>query len=260
MVRGIHYVSNGLISDVWETGVPGIGYAMIVRSIFGPEAGVKEGGIDVSYGSMASPQSSLTPITVKVVLVATGRLSTGSYRVPALNVGRYTIVDGSGTVLSASIPMASVPVTVTAQGCKVTSGEGQNVNLPRVITYDFKEVGATSAVSSSFAVGLKCDTTLAVHATLTDASDRSNTSNVLSLSPGSTATGFGLQIFRENSMTPIAYGPESSTKGNPNQWFVGTANAYNPLLIPFTVKYVRTAPEVGPGSVNARALITFSYQ
>ncbi|MBU9546413.1 type 1 fimbrial protein [Burkholderia multivorans] len=259
-VPGVQYVSNGQVSDVWESGVPGIGYAILIQSATGPEAGVKEGGIDVLYGKAGSSSSFDTPITVKVALVVTGRLATGSYRIPTQNIGRYTIIDGSGRPLSADIPLGSVPITVAAQGCKVVLGDGQTVTLPRVITYDFKEVGATSAVSSSFSIGLKCDTTLAVHATLTDANDRANMSTALSLAPGSTASGFGLQIFRDKSATPIAFGPESSTKNNPNQWLVGTANAYDTLLIPFTVKYVKTAPKVGPGVVHARTLITFSYQ
>ncbi|WP_261525567.1 fimbrial protein [Burkholderia multivorans] len=258
LVPGIQYVSNGLVSDVWETGIPGIGYAMVVASDFGPEAGVKEGGVDVIWGRDGG--SFDTGIKVTVALVATGRLTSGIHLVPARDVGRYTITDASGTAKSVIIPMGAARVTVASQGCKVVSGDGQTVTLPRVVTYDFKEVGATSAAFSSFAIGLKCDATLAVHATLTDANDRSNMSNVLSLGPGSTASGFGLQIFREKSATPIAFGPESSTKGNPNQWHVGTANAYDTLLIPFTVKYVKTDPKVGGGTVHARALITFSYQ
>ncbi|MEB2512254.1 fimbrial protein [Burkholderia multivorans] len=260
VVPGIQYVSNGLVSDVWESGVPGIGYALVMKSDFGPWIGVKDGGVDVIYGRGEPVGSFTTAISVDVALVATGRLASGIHTIPARDVAKYTITDGSGTAKSVSIPMASTRVTVNAQGCKVMAGDGETVTLPRVITYDFKEVGATSAASSTFAIALKCDTTLAVHATLTDANDRSNLTDVLSLGPGSTASGFGLQIFRDNSATPIAFGPESSTKNNPNQWLVGTANAYNTMLIPFTVKYVKTAPKVGPGAVHARTLITFSYQ
>ncbi|WP_258178793.1 fimbrial protein [Burkholderia multivorans] len=258
LVPGIQYVSNGLVSDVWETGVPGIGYAIVMQSEYGPEIGVKEGGVDVIWGRDGG--SFDTSIKVTVALVATGRLTSGIHLVPGRDVARYTVTDASGTAKSVVIPMGATRVTVASQGCKVVSGDGETVTLPRVVTYDFKEVGATSAAFSSFAIGLKCDTTLAVHATLTDANDRSNVSNVLSLGPGSTASGFGLQIFREKSATPIAFGPESSTKGNPNQWHVGTANAYDTMLIPFTVKYVKTDPKVGGGTVHARALITFSYQ
>ncbi|WP_176157815.1 fimbrial protein [Burkholderia multivorans] len=258
LVPGIQYVSNGLVSDVWETGVPGIGYAMVVASEFGPEVGAKEGGVDIVWGRDGG--SFDTPLVMNIALVATGRLTSGDHLVRTQNIGRYTITDASGAAKSIVIQMGATRVTAASQGCKVVSGDGQTVTLPRVVTYDFKEVGATSAAFSSFAIGLKCDATVAVHATLTDANDRSNVSNVLSLGPGSTASGFGLQIFRDKSATPIAFGPESSTKGNPNQWHVGTANAYDTMLIPFTVKYVKTDPKVGGGTVHARTLITFSYQ
>lgn len=258
LVPGIQYVSNGLVSDVWETGVPGIGYAMVVASEFGPEVGAKEGGVDIVWGREGG--SFDTGLLMNIALVATGRLTSGEHLVRTQNIGRYIVTDASGVAKSIDIQMGATRVKVASQGCKVVSGDGQTVTLPRVVTYDFKEVGATSTAFSSFAFGLKCDATVAVHATLTDANDRSNMSNVLSLGPGSTASGFGLQIFREKSVTPIAFGPESSTKGNPNQWFVGTANAYDTLLIPFTVKYVKTDPKVGGGTVHARALITFSYQ
>ncbi|MDR3099699.1 MAG: fimbrial protein [Paraburkholderia sp.] len=146
------------------------------------------------------------------------------------------------------------------QGCKVVSCDGSNVMLPMIVIYDFKAFGAAPATASSFAVGLKCDSTVAVYATLTDATDRSNTTNVLSLAPGSTASAFGIQIFRDKSTPLISFGPESSTKGNPNQWLVGNVDTYNTLLIPLTARYVKTAATVGLGSVSGRALITFSYQ
>jgi hypothetical protein len=67
---------------------------------------------------------------------------------------------------------------------------------------------------------LNCTAGLKVGVTLTDATNPSNTSTTLNLSPDSTATGVGLQILKGS--TPIAYGADSPAANNLNQWSAGT--------------------------------------
>ena len=100
-----------------------------------------------------------------------------------------------------------------------------------------------------------------VYATVTDASDPTNTSNTLTLASNSTAAGVGIQMFRSGETTPLGLGPDSSAKGNTNRWFVGTAsNSGSTFTIPMAANYVKTDPVIKPGSASARGTITFSCQ
>lgn len=54
-------------------------------------------------------------------------------------------------------------------------------------------------------------------------------------------------------------GPDSSAAGTANQFFIQTTTATQILSLPFQAQYVRTG-ELVPGSANALASITFSYQ
>jgi len=109
-----------------------------------------------------------------------------------------------------SVPMGSVAVaTLNRDGV----GPGQN-----------------------FAINLQCTggtrgATTRMFTTLTDASNSGNRSDVLGLTPGSTAKGVGVRIM--NQSTPVSYGPDSSAAGNPNQWFV-TETGNQGVDIPLT--------------------------
>lgn len=113
------------------------------------------------------------------------------------------------------------------------------------------------AGNTPFSLGLNCSAGTLVNLTLTDATTPSNTSNVLTLGSGATASGVGTQI--PNGMTPIVYGADSSAAGNNNQWFAGTANG-GPMTLPLNVRYIRTANPITPGKVAGLATFTLSYQ
>lgn len=150
---------------------------------------------------------------------------------------------------------------MTTRGCKVTSGATNAVALPSLVLNSLKSVGAVSNASASFSITVNCDPNVGLHATLTDASNPANTSNTLTLSGNSTATGVGIQMFRPGETTALGLGPDSSAKGNTNQWYVGSTSASGGTLnVPIVAKYVKTLPVIKPGSVSARSTITFSYQ
>ncbi len=95
--------------------------------------------------------------------------------------------------------------------------------------------------------------------TLTDAVSPGNRSSNLSLLPGpATASGVSVQILRGDG-TPVSYGPDSAETGNPNQWQVGEFGNVI-VTIPFKARYIQTATSVRPGSANAAATFTMSYQ
>ncbi|MFM0044572.1 fimbrial protein [Paraburkholderia sediminicola] len=147
------------------------------------------------------------------------------------------------------------PAVVAASTCSVTS-TSVAVTLPQAYTGRLPTAGATTG-ATPFNLALDCSPGTRVNVTLTDASNASNTSTTLSLAPGSTATGIGLQVL--NGSTPIAYGPDSAAAGNQNQWLAGTA-AGGSMTIPLTAQYVRTPGTVAPGTVKGLATFTMSYQ
>ncbi|AZC32230.1 Fimbrial protein [Pseudomonas chlororaphis subsp. piscium] len=128
------------------------------------------------------------------------------------------------------------------------------VNLRSASASQLKGVG-TTAGDTPFSIGLTCPENIRLYATLTDGSAPGNTSNQLSLAPGSTASGVQLRILQGNR--PLAFGPDSSTAGNTNQWEVGLSSGS--VQIPLTAQYIATG-EISPGTVKGVATFTMSYQ
>ncbi|AOJ34072.1 hypothetical protein WJ16_20895 [Burkholderia metallica] len=96
---------------------------------------------------------------------------------------------------------------------------------------------------------------------MTDATNPANTGSALSLASSSTAAGVGIQILKKGDSTPLKFGPDSSGKGNTNQWLVGKSSAANTKIsVPFEARYVKVAEKIKPGTVSALSTITFSYQ
>ena len=93
---------------------------------------------------------------------------------------------------------------------------------------------------------------------MTDQTTPSNTSSVVTLTGDSTASGVGVQFFY-NGSGPLTMGPDSSAAGATGQFFIQSTTAAQTLTLPFQAQYIRTG-ELVPGSANALASITFSYQ
>ncbi|MBP0598902.1 type 1 fimbrial protein [Herbaspirillum sp. LeCh32-8] len=100
-----------------------------------------------------------------------------------------------------------------------------------------------------------------VTVSLTDATTPGNTSNILSLTPSSTARGIGIEVWQA-SHDIYVYGPDTKTPGAPNQHlvFVGNGSATQLATLNFSVRYVQTANTVTPGSANGAATYTLQYQ
>ncbi|MCP3017740.1 fimbrial protein [Cupriavidus basilensis] len=258
VVSGVTYTDGGQTYPVYETNVPGVGYAFGVSlSSKGPWTPVKPGKTEIFSGS-----SPTLMVYQRASLVATGRVATGKYTISEQNIALVKSTLGNGTSVSDIGYFRSIGTfNVTARGCKVTSGATNAVVLPALVTHSLKEVGAVSNASASFSIGVNCDTNVELYATLTDASNPANTSDTLTLTGNSTATGVGIQMFRPGQTAAQRLGPDSSAKGNTNQWYVGGTSASNGTIsVPLTAKYVKTEPTMKPGTVSALGTITFSYQ
>ncbi|AZC32229.1 Fimbrial protein [Pseudomonas chlororaphis subsp. piscium] len=128
------------------------------------------------------------------------------------------------------------------------------VNLRDVSASQLQGAG-TTAGDTPFTIGLTCPENIRLYTTLTDGSAPGNTSNQLSLAPGSTASGVQLRILQDGIAR--SFGPDSSAPGNTNQWFVGMSNGA--VQIPLTAQYISTGA-VTPGTVKGVATFTMSYQ
>ncbi|MHA7680306.1 fimbrial protein [Cupriavidus sp. PET2-C1] len=258
VVSGVTYTDGGQTYPVYETNVPGIGYAFGWSFQYnGPWNAVKPGITEIFSGA-----SRALTVYHRVSLVATGRLVAGNYTLSRQTLSTLTATLGDGTSFPKNaLFIGSGTLNVATSGCKVTSGATNAVVLPTLLSHSLKAVGAVSDASASFSIAVKCDANVRLYATVTDASAPANTSNTLTLAGNSTAAGVGIQMFRSGETKPLALGPDSSAKGNTNQWYVGRSSASGDTFnIPMDAKYVKTEPTIKPGSVSARSTITFSYQ
>ena len=256
-VQGVVYSEAGKTYDVFPTGVQGLGYIV----------GVGDAGGSV-YMPMTDPKiktyqgnfSHSLGFRYQLKFVITGRLTTGTYVIPAQRVGRVTVEDynssGNAPILTSELWLSAVTINVSVKTCTVTT-PSINETIPIVNKSAFNGSGS-SAGGKDFKISLMCPASLALGITLSDVQNRSNTSSVLSLDSSSTTSGIGLQVLRNSGATLVSYGPDSSAIGTVNQWMVGTV--VGNVDIPLRVHYVQTAPNIVGGRVSAKASFTMSYQ
>jgi type 1 fimbria pilin len=264
-IPGLIYLADGLSFPIYPTGVDGIGYVVGIKDVSGSQYYPLQGPFVQVFPGIGTPGGVWAgfSFSIRILFVATGRLTTGSYPVPGRAVARLRgYVDMQEVTPSPSTVITGANViTLSAIGCQVTSPDQQSVRLPVVSPSAFSGVGsAPAARSAPFVVSVSCDPGVNVYATMTDVTAPGNVSDTLTPSAGSTAAGVGVQVFRDGLVAPVAFGPDSSAPGTTNQWFVGSSAAAQSYNIPFTAGYVQTDNNVAPGLIQSRASITFSYQ
>jgi type 1 fimbria pilin len=249
-------------NNIYQTNIPGVGVRYTVSNVGGTSCSglpmpVSNNSVTVICHQMAaaaSPGYNYT-VAVSTQFIKTGSISPGALTtIPAIWVDNH-INNQSGSISWGDLYSGSASGSVTSIACSVKQSAIQ-VNLPQAKTKDLGTVGATTG-ATPFALSLDCDPGVKVAVTLTDASNPSNTSTTLGLSPGSTSGGVGLQIV--NGTTPVAYGPDSAVAGNVNQWSAGLSTG-GPFSIPLAAQYVMTSAALNPGTVNGAATFTMSYQ
>lgn len=267
VVPGIQYVDGGKTYPIYETTIPGVGLAIAVKPVYNwtkfdwvpleePYTELEQTFVFDTYTSV--------DFKVKATPVVSGPVKSGTYSFSAQSVKFETFSEPSGERLSPVqlTTKISLSATVAARVCNVTSGLDAVVDMPAVTASSFGGVGSVSPQAAQpFSVKLDCEENVRVHATMTDANNPANVSNVLSLSPESTASGVGIRILRNNGTVPVRFGPDSSNPGNTNQWYITTTpSTGGRVTVPFVAKYVKSGKQVSTGSVKARSTITFSYQ
>lgn len=185
----------------------------------------------------------------RMQLVVTGPVMPGTVTLPGL-LGQASY--GSLTVNQL---MVAGTTQIIAPACTVQN-TSVTVNMPKVSASAFPATGSTAG-QTGFNISLNCTGPTIVAMTITDATQPGNTSSNLSLASGSSATGVAYQILYNG--TPVSYGPDSAEAGNLHQINVGTTSGASNLQIPLAARYIRTNT-VTPGSANANATFTMSYQ
>jgi type 1 fimbria pilin len=241
-----------------STSVPGIGYIA-----YNAISGVTGSGdtLDQQYsisGTDAPPSFGANGAVVMVQLVKTGPITPGSL---TLNPTGPGVLGRVGSFFAGSQAVYNVKVagttSVISPTCTVTT-TSPKVTLDPIKPSALTGIGSTAG-GAALPLRLNCSGSGSqIFITLTDNTDPTNTSNQLSLKPGSTASGVKLQVLNPAG-TPVAFGPDSSAKGNKNQWKVGATSA-GTINIPLTARYIQSGSPVKPGTVNGVATFTMSYQ
>lgn len=250
------------MADVYATGIAGLGVRYTVKSAECTEQSVtitNQLGVLTCARSGAINASIPIASTITAQFVVTGPIAAGALAlttVPSVPLSYVTSVEPGTDWAQTPVYTGSASGTVRQQSCSVQNS-AIPVTLPTVSTRSLASGAGATAGSQEFSLDLSCAAGAQVSITFTDATNPSNTTSVLGLASGSTATGVGIELRRANDMK-ISYGPDSAAPGTTNQWLVGAA-PNGALTIPLSARYVRTTGMLAAGTVKALATFTMSY-
>lgn len=248
-------------NNVIPTAIPGIGYQLFYGSKY---YNVSTAALPLTFFSTgscagASPHCYAViggnSVQMTLQFVVTGPVN-GVNVIPSGDVYQLLV----GGLLASDVRLGST-IQITGQTCQVTTPLIP-VTLGSVKSSTFTTVGSKSP-AVPFTIGLNCSgvaTNIAI--TFTDNNNAGNTSNILSLAPGTglpNATGVGIQIVPQSTGTAVKYGMDSSVAGNANQIMLGASNSTNQSYA-FTGQYISTVSTVTAGPANGVATFTMSYQ
>lgn len=243
---------------VYQAGIPGIGYILQVKDQGAPDNEyqcLSENILKTYPFSSGSTNPANLGWSAKLEFVKTNeRLQPGSRSTPRLTAAVMTGTSSSSSA-TASIIIEPTTFDIRARSCTVLTPQSQ-VDLGEIDARDLPTEGSLSA-AVSFQIGLKCESGVELKMVMTDQSKPGNYSSTVSLTQDSSADGVGVQFSSYGQ--PVMLGPDSSTPGTLNQRYITTFNKAETIMLPFEARYVRTG-NIKPGSANALASITFSYQ
>ncbi|MGP2885478.1 fimbrial protein [Serratia marcescens] len=141
---------------------------------------------------------------------------------------------------------------ITDAACTVSAGtKTQTVNLGTISASSFDAAGAVSG-ASRFNVTLEsCPASAATASVVFDGQADTANSTLLALTPGTgVATGVGVGIYEEDSVTQLPVSTRSASKA---------LSTTAPTTFTYVAKYMATAATVQAGTANAVSDFTISY-
>ena len=248
---------SSTVPNVWQTTTPGVGIRVVNTTENMPLSTSASGSYTLFAPILGQTARSRQSYVFSYQLVKTGPITPSTGRVAQqrlYDLYSYNRRTGVRSRFPEQVNMNSV--NFAARSCAMTT---------QAITKRLMPIGQSRLIINgignldSFSLNLSCpDTTVTIFVTMTDYTNPANRSDILSLTPESTARGVGLRI-RRRGTTPVFYGPDSAEAGNENQWAWSLGSSSGLSSLPMTVEYVRTG-RVRGGSVHAIASFTFSYQ
>lgn len=227
----VHFANQNIL----KTSIEGIGVIVLLNN---------KNIYQISEEELKNIAVSNNHLTLTAKLVTyNDQIQTGKFSSEAIQVG--SINDGTRKV---DILVQPINVLIKPKSCEINPNSiHQTVNLRKIVQSDIPTKGSET-FGGQFNIGLTCDENVIVTSVIKDNSDPDNMTNVLSLDKHrSTATGVGIRLYRAEQ--PIQLKTEWEFSRNLRQ----------PNVL-FTAKYVNTEGKVTPGSVNATAIVSFSYR
>ncbi|SNY61474.1 fimbrial protein [Enterobacter sp. CC120223-11] len=253
---GMNVTVDGKSYTIFESGIPGIGYIIGLKDFNGNAYVPLQSGVTQTYPADGTNDLAQNlGWSGKVTFIKTGQpLVSGVYVTPSIDAAMLTAYNNE--TKTARVIINPTTISVTATGCVVIT-KSANVNLGDVDIRQLTTVGSMAA-AGAFNVTLDCDANISLNAVLSDQTHPSNDSNAVSLTSDSTAGALGV-AFYYNGSGPIQLGKDSSVAGTTNQFHITTTTSAQSITMPFQVRYIRMG-DITPGTANALAGLTFSYQ
>lgn len=156
------------------------------------------------------------------------------------------------------IYITSGTVVIEARSCTTSQANASTVQMDSIDYIDVKDavVGDKIGDSQIYSFSMTCDSGVTPKITITDHSDRSNTSTVVSLTSDSSAAGLGYSIGLSNLPTTV----DRVKLGNSYSLTTTTTTANQEVTFDAVINYVRTSGTVNTGTANAIVNINFIYK
>ncbi|WP_413482087.1 fimbrial protein [Morganella psychrotolerans] len=252
---------NGVDYPIFETGTEGLGWVMGVKdthaSNFTPL------NINENQWYPAPGTGTLLTQTIggslNIYLVKTNsHLVSGKTQISSKNIATIYCYSKEGKFVdSGNVAINNIDIIVKAMGCKVLGNTDTSVSLGEFRTGQFPSVSSTQGNGVSNTT-ISCDKGVHVAVTVSDQSNKTNTSNIIGLTPDSKAKGVGIQALYNGKV--VTLGPDSASKNNLNQFaLINTTESNQIIPLQLGFQYIRTG-DMKAGSANGLVGITFSYQ
>jgi type 1 fimbria pilin len=249
-------------ADVYKTNIDGLG----VRFVFNASTcnvsnspmtnGVLQISCDIA-GPLGGPNI-VVPFTVTTSFVVYSAVANGALTlssIPVLDQSYWASDNVSKWWSQWPVYTGGATGAIKTMTCSVQTTDIA-VSLPTLAARDFGAGVGAVAGKQAFQLGFTCPTSAKVSIVIMDVSTPSNRSNVLTLSPDSTAQGIGIQLLKGDG-TPIFFGPDAVGMSVENQWLIGTSLS-GVQVLPLSAQYIRTGT-VRAGSIKALATFTMTY-